>query len=64
MGPFGSKNFATTISPWVVTMEALEPFKIPNDLYMTQDPTPFPYLRHDESCNFDITLKVDLKSEF
>lgn len=41
-------------------MEALEPFKIPN---MTQDPEPFPYLKHDESCNFDIKLEVDLKRE-
>ncbi|XP_024888197.1 fumarylacetoacetase [Temnothorax curvispinosus] len=58
LGPFGSKNLGTTISPWIVTMEALEPFKIPN---MTQDPEPFPYLQHDESCNFDIKLEVDLK---
>lgn len=58
LGPFGSKNLGTTISPWVVTMEALEPFKVPN---MTQDPEPFPYLQHDESCNFDIKLEVDLK---
>lgn len=42
-------------------MEALEPFKVPN---VTQDPKPFPYLRHDNSCNFDIKLEVDLKSEF
>lgn len=60
MGPFGAKNLGTTISPWVVTMEALEPFKIPN---MIQDPTPFPYLQHDDSCNFDIKLEVDIKRE-
>lgn len=41
-------------------MEALDPFKVPN---MTQDPEPFPYLQHDESCNFDIKLEVDLKCE-
>lgn len=41
-------------------MEALEPFNVPN---MIQDPTPFPYLQHDESCNFDIKLEVDIKSE-
>ncbi|XP_011158040.1 fumarylacetoacetase [Solenopsis invicta] len=58
LGPFGSKNLGTTISPWIVTMEALEPFKVPN---MAQDPEPFPYLQHDESCNFDIKLEVDLK---
>jgi len=60
LGPFGSKNLGTSISPWIVTMEALEPFKVPN---MIQNPTPFPYLQHDESCNFDIKLEVDLKSE-
>lgn len=60
LGPFGAKNLGTTISPWVVTMEALEPFKTLN---ATQDPKPFPYLQHDESCNFDIKLEVDLKCE-
>lgn len=60
LGPFGAKNFGTTISPWVVTMEALEPFKVPN---VSQDPTPFPYLQHSESCNFDIKLEVDIKSK-
>ncbi|KAK2585618.1 hypothetical protein KPH14_010243 [Odynerus spinipes] len=59
LGPFCAKNLGTSISPWVVTMEALEPFKIPN---MEQDPTPFPYLRHEGSCNFDIKLEVDIKS--
>lgn len=58
LGPFGSKNLGTTISPWIVTMEALEPFKVPNTV---QDPTPFPYLQHSESCNFDVKLEVDLK---
>ncbi|XP_011310225.1 fumarylacetoacetase [Fopius arisanus] len=58
LGPFGAKNMGTTISPWVVTMEALEPFKVPN---MPQDPAPFPYLQHPESCNFDIKLEVDIK---
>ncbi|XP_018054468.1 PREDICTED: fumarylacetoacetase-like [Atta colombica] len=58
LGPFGSKNLGTTISPWIVTMEALDAFKVPN---MTQDPEPFPYLQHNESCNFDIKLEVDLK---
>ncbi|XP_017888560.1 fumarylacetoacetase [Ceratina calcarata] len=58
LGPFGAKNFGTTISPWVITMEALEPFKVPN---VPQDPTPFPYLQHSESCNFDIRLEVDIK---
>ncbi|XP_008554766.1 fumarylacetoacetase [Microplitis demolitor] len=59
LGPFGAKNFGTTISPWVVTMEALEPFKVPN---MDQDPKPFEYLQHKNFCNFDIKLEVDIKT--
>ncbi|XP_057328031.1 fumarylacetoacetase [Microplitis mediator] len=59
LGPFGAKNFGTTISPWVVTMEALEPFKVPN---MDQDPKPFEYLQHSNFCNFDIKLEVDIKT--
>ncbi|XP_034941963.1 fumarylacetoacetase [Chelonus insularis] len=59
LGPFGAKNFGTTISPWIVTMEALEPFKVSN---MVQDPKPFPYLHHDNLCNFDIKLEVDIKT--
>ncbi|XP_015596619.1 fumarylacetoacetase [Cephus cinctus] len=58
LGPFGSKNLGTTISPWIVTMEALEPFKVPN---YPQDPKPFSYLQHEEPCNFDIHLEVDIK---
>ncbi|XP_076285305.1 fumarylacetoacetate hydrolase [Lasioglossum baleicum] len=58
LGPFGAKNLGTTISPWVVTMEALEAFKVPN---IPQDPKPFPYLQHSESCNFDIKLEVAIK---
>ncbi|XP_017766633.1 PREDICTED: fumarylacetoacetase [Eufriesea mexicana] len=60
LGPFCAKNFGTTISPWVVTMEALEPFKVPE---ASQTPVVFPYLRYDECCNFDIKLEVDIKPE-
>jgi fumarylacetoacetase len=58
LGPFLAKNFGTTISPWVFTMEALEPFKVPN---YPQDPEPFPYLKHADDYNFDITLEVSIK---
>lgn len=61
LGPFGAKNFGTTISPWIVTMEALEPFKVPN---APQDPKPFSYLQHDYSCNFDIKLEVHIQRKF
>lgn len=60
LGPFTAKNLGTTISPWIVTMEALAAFKVNN---MVQDPKPFPYLQHDESCNYNIKLQVDIKGE-
>src|SRR5262249_2176003 len=43
LGPFLAKNFATSISPWVVTLEALDPFRVPGP---KQDPEPLPYLRN------------------
>ncbi|MDQ4078138.1 MAG: fumarylacetoacetase [Chloroflexota bacterium] len=60
LGPFLAKNFATSISPWVVTLEALEPFRRPSP---EQEPTPLPYLRHEEDCAYDIHLEVRLQSE-
>uniref|UniRef100_A0A8C1YQ22 Fumarylacetoacetase n=1 Tax=Cyprinus carpio TaxID=7962 RepID=A0A8C1YQ22_CYPCA len=60
LGPFLGKNFGTTISPWVVTMEALMPFVEPNPL---QDPAPLPYLHHDEPYMFNINLFVTVKGE-
>ena len=44
LGPFLAKAFATSISPWVVTREALEPFRVQGP---AQDPVPLPYLRQD-----------------
>ncbi|XP_055707762.1 fumarylacetoacetase [Phlebotomus papatasi] len=58
LGPFTAKNLGTTISPWVVTVAALEPFVVDN---FPQDPKPFPYLQHNENFNFDIKLEVDIK---
>ena len=58
LGPFTAKNLGTTISPWVVTVAALEPFLVPN---YPQDPEVFPYLKHDRKFNFDINLEVALK---
>ena len=57
LGPFLAKNFATTISPWVVPLLALEPFAVEP---VKQDPTPLPYLKHDNDRNYDIELFVDL----
>lgn len=58
LGPFLGKNFASTISPWVVTLEALEPFRIagPN-----QDTTVLPYLSFEGARNFDINLNVSIQ---
>ena len=60
LGPFLGKNFATTVSPWVVTMEALEPFLVQGP---EQDPQPLPYLRDSTPGAYDIQLEVDIKRE-
>ena len=60
LGPFQSKAFATTISPWVVTQEALEPFRVPGPV---QDPEPLPYLRQAGAYNFDIRLTASLQPQ-
>ncbi|XP_065841952.1 fumarylacetoacetase-like [Oscarella lobularis] len=60
LGPFLAKNFGTTVSPWVVPMAALEPFKKANP---PQDPTPLPYLCHSDPYSFDIELEVAIQSE-
>ncbi|XP_062405487.1 fumarylacetoacetase [Sardina pilchardus] len=60
LGPFLGKNFGTTISPWVVPMDALLPFVEPNAV---QDPEPLPYLRHGDAYTFNINLFVSVKGE-
>ena len=55
LGPFLSKNFATSISPWVVSWEALAPFRCPGPI---QDPAPLPYLQSSGDRMFDIELEV------
>lgn len=65
LGPFLAKNFGTTISPYVVTLEALEPFRIPAEPRPPGDPRPLEYLYDQEdqrSGGFDITLEVLLQS--
>ncbi|MFC5474581.1 fumarylacetoacetase [Paraherbaspirillum soli] len=59
LGPFNSKSFATSISPWVVTMEALEPFRVASPV---QQPEPLPYLRQSGNNGYDIALEVSLKT--
>jgi len=60
LGPFLSKNFASTVSPWVVTLEALEPFRTKG---YTQDPKVLPYLEYKGDRNLDIKLEVYLRPE-
>jgi len=61
LGPFLSKSFATTVSPWIVTMEALAPFRAPAFKRPEGDPEPLPYLdstENSERGGFDIKLEV------
>lgn len=60
LGPFLAKNFATSISPWVVTLDALEPFRIAGPI---QDPQPLPYLKSAGDLSYNIGLEVLLQSE-
>lgn len=60
LGPFLAKNFASSISPWVVTMEALEPFRVQGP---KQEPKVLPYLENSEARNFDINLEVALVTD-
>src|SRR5881398_1582704 len=59
LGPFLAKNFCTSISPWVVTLEALDPFRKP---LPSQDPKPLLYLRAKNDFTFDIRLEAALQS--
>jgi fumarylacetoacetase len=60
LGPFLSKNFASSVSPWVVTMDALAPFKCQGP---EQDVPVLPYLQYEGEKNYDIQLEVYLKTE-
>jgi fumarylacetoacetase len=60
LGPFLAKNFASSISPWIITLDALEAFRVAGP---KQDPEVFPYLHYEGSKNFDINLEVSIKPE-
>ena len=65
LGPFLAKSFATTISPWIVTMEALAPFRSPACPRPPQDPPPLAYLDGEQDRQYggiDLTLEVYLRS--
>jgi len=63
LGPFNSKNFATTISPWVVTMDALEPYRVTGPIRGENDPEIIDYLKPYEDMALDITVEVWLSSK-
>ena len=60
LGPFLAKSFASSISPWIVTMDALEPFRTKGP---KQEPTPLPYLQQKGKHSFDINLEVAIQPE-
>jgi fumarylacetoacetase len=61
LGPFNAKNFASTISPWVVLKDALEPFHVPG---LLNDTELHPYLRQERQDNvYDINLQAEIKSK-
>jgi fumarylacetoacetase len=60
LGPFLAKNFGSTLSPWVVMMEALEPYRVQGPV---QDPAVLPYLQYSGAKNYDIHLEVDIITE-
>jgi fumarylacetoacetase len=65
LGPFLAKSFATTVSPWIVTLDALEPFRVPAAVRPDGDPAPLPYLASPDNAArgaFDISLEVLLST--
>jgi fumarylacetoacetase len=65
LGPFLAKSFATTVSPWIVTLETLAPYRVPAAERSEEDPAPFPYLapRDLSLAGLDVTVEVFLQSE-
>ena len=59
LGPFLAKNFASSMSPWIVTIDALEPFRIPGP---NQEPAVLPYLEYNGDKHLDINLEVAIKA--
>tara|TARA_Y100000991_G_scaffold215493_1_gene206130 strand:- start:295 stop:1545 length:1251 start_codon:yes stop_codon:yes gene_type:complete len=60
LGPFLAKSFASSISPWIVTLDALEPFRCKGEL---QQPEVLPYLKYKGAKNIDINLEVQIESD-
>jgi fumarylacetoacetase len=65
LGPFLAKSFATTVSPWIVTYDALEPFRVPACARSEEDPAPLPYLTGGDDQRrggFNVQLEVYLET--
>ena len=60
LGPFLSKNFASHVSPWIVTLDALEPFRVSGPI---QDPKVFPYLEYEGDKHLDINIQMAITPE-
>ncbi len=60
LGPFLAKNFASSVSPWIVTLDALEPFKVPSP---SQNPEVLSYLKYEGNLSYDIQLEVFIQPE-
>lgn len=60
LGPFLAKNFGSSVSPWIVTLDALEPYRVPGPV---QDPKVLPYLEYKGDKHIDINLEVAIKPE-
>ena len=60
LGPFLAKSFASSVSPWVVVMDALHPFRVSGP---TQDPPVLPYLQYEGDKNYDINLEVYIQPD-
>ena len=60
LGPFLAKNFGSVVSPWIVTLDALEPFRVAGP---TQEPEVLPYLKTKKAHNYDISLDVFIEPE-
>jgi fumarylacetoacetase len=62
LGPFLSKSFATTVSPWIVTMDALAPFRGEPRPRQTGDPEPLAHLRNPSASGFDVMIEARLRT--
>lgn len=60
LGPFLAKNFGSSISPWIITMEALEPFRVAGP---KQEPAVLPYLEMKKAHSFDINLQASIETD-